>query len=234
MSRPAASRSEELADNLGLVQARIAAACHRAGRQPDEVTLIGVTKTWPASDALLLRELGVTDLGENRDQEAAEKARAVTGVRWHFIGSLQTNKARSVASYADVVHSVDRPALVAALADAARRAARVVDVLVQVSLDGDPARGGAAVDDVAALADLVAREEGLRLRGVAAVAPLGVDPQAPFERLQQVSVALAEQHPGATTISAGMSGDLEVAVACGATHVRVGTALLGTRTAPLR
>jgi pyridoxal phosphate enzyme (YggS family) len=228
------SREDELAANLAEVDARISAACTAAGRPRDGVTLIAITKTWPISDCELLRDLGVTDLGENRDQEAAEKAAAVHGVRWHFVGAVQTNKARSVAAYADVVHSVDRPSLVSVLGDGAVRAARVVDVLLQVSLDGDPARGGAAAEDVPGLAEQVVGTAGLRLAGVMAVAPLGADAAPAFERLAEVSARLRASHPTATVISAGMTGDLEQAVRAGATHVRVGTAVLGARPAPLR
>jgi len=223
------SRREELAANLADVRARVARACEMAGRSADDVTVIAVTKTWPASDAALLRDLGVTDLGENRDQEAAPKAAAVTGVRWHFVGRLQTNKARSVASYADVVHAVDREHLVDALAAGAARAGREVEALVQVSLDGDPDRGGARPEEVPALVERIAGAKGLRLGGVMAVAPLGLLPAAAFGRLAQVAAAVRAVHPEATTISAGMSGDLEDAIAAGATHVRVGSAILGAR-----
>lgn len=223
------TREQELAERLVEVRERLAAACRAAGRDPGGVHLVAVTKTWPVSDAALLRGLGVLDLAENRDGEARQKAALVTGVRWHFVGAVQTNKARSVASYADVVHSLDRPALVAALAAGAVRAGRTVEVLVQVSLDADPARGGAVADDVPALADAVAAADGLRLGGVMAVAPLGMEPAAAFAMLAGVAGRVRAGHPGADTISAGMSGDLEQAVAAGATHVRVGTALLGPR-----
>ncbi|HUR13154.1 MAG TPA: YggS family pyridoxal phosphate-dependent enzyme [Mycobacteriales bacterium] len=223
------TRRDELAANLARVEARLAAACAAAGRDRAEVTLIAITKTWPASDAALLRELGVTDLGENRDQEAAAKAREVTGVRWHFVGRVQTNKAAHVAGYAHVVHAVDRDSLVDALAAGARRAHRVVDVLVQVSIDSDPDRGGASPDRVPALADRVAAAKGLQLCGVMAVAPLAMPPATAFARLTELAAALRGRHPGATLVSAGMSGDLEEAVAAGATHVRVGTAILGPR-----
>ena len=228
------TRPEELAANLADLEARIARACLAAGRSRDELTLVAVTKTWPASDCVLLRDLGVHDLGENRDQEASEKAAAVTGVRWHFVGSVQTNKARSVASYAHVVHSVDRPSLVSVLGDGAVRAERVVDVLLQVSLDNDPERGGADPSAVPGLAEHVSLTAGLRLAGVMAVAPLGVDPAAAFARLADVAGTVRADHPEAIVISAGMSGDLEQAVAHGATHLRVGTALLGRRAVPLR
>jgi pyridoxal phosphate enzyme (YggS family) len=224
-----ALRAAELASNLAEVQARIAASCVAAGRDRAEVTLVAVTKTWPVSDGVLLRDLGVTEQGENRDQEAARKAAQLDGVRWHFVGAVQTNKARSVAAYAHVVHSVDRASLAVALGAGAVRAGREVQALLQVSLDGDPARGGAALADLPALADLVAATDGLRLGGVMAVAPLGADPSEAFARLATAAAQLTAVHPAASVISAGMTGDLEQAVAAGATHLRVGTALLGHR-----
>ena len=223
------SRADELRDNLARLETRVRSACEAAGRDRSEVGVVAVTKTWPVSDIALLRELGVRDVGENRDAEAAEKAAALPDLRWHFVGSVQTNKTRSVASYADVVHSVDRASLVDALSTAAVRADRTVDVLIQVSLDGAPARGGALPTDVPALADLAATAPGLRLAGVMAVAPLGVDPAQPFARLADIAAEIRQRHPDATTISAGMSGDLEQAVAAGANLLRVGTALLGHR-----
>ena len=226
------TRRGELAAGLAAVEQRLAAACAAAGRRREDVLLVAVTKTRPASDVALLRDLGVRDVGESKDQEAAAKAAEVPGVRWHLVGRLQRNKARSVASYADVVHAVDRLPLVAALSDGAVRAGREVDVLLQVSLDGDPERGGALPGDVPALADAVAAAHGLRLRGVMAVAPLGGPPELAFARLGEVSARLRTDHPGADAVSAGMSGDLEAAVAAGATIVRVGTALLGHRPPP--
>jgi pyridoxal phosphate enzyme (YggS family) len=233
------ARREEIAAGLTQVRARIAAACRAADRKVSEITLIAVTKTRPASDVVLLSELGVTDVGENRDQEAAAKAAAaarlgVTGVSWHFVGQLQTNKAASVVRYADVVHSVDRVRLVRALGTQAGRAGRTVTCLVQVNLDEDPARGGAPADQVAGLADAIAGEAGLVLGGVMAVAPLGAAADAAFGRLADIAAAVRAAHPGATMISAGMSGDLEQAIAFGATHLRVGTALLGARSAFVR
>lgn len=233
-------RRAELAAGLARVRARVADACAAAGRDPGEVTLVAVTKTYPAADVVALAGLGVTDVGENRDQEAAPKAVAVAGAgvapRWHFIGQLQRNKARSVVRYADVVQSVDSVRLAAALDGAASDVRdRPLDVLVQVSIDGDPARGGAlpgvadpqrGLDPVAAA---VAGAAGLRLAGLMAVAPLGWAPDRAFARLAEVAARLRADHPGATALSAGMSGDLESAIAHGATHVRVGSALLGMR-----
>ncbi|MGH3257784.1 MAG: YggS family pyridoxal phosphate-dependent enzyme [Streptosporangiaceae bacterium] len=225
------SRRDELAVRLTAVRQRIAAACLAAGRDPAEVTLIAVTKTWPASDVRLLSELGVCDVGENRDAEAAPKAAqcADLDLTWHFIGQLQTNKAASVVRYATFVHSVDRTRLIRALGTAARRAERVIKCLVEVSLDGDPARGGAAASEVPALAEALAAEPGLVLAGVMAIAPLGMTPPEAFALLLDSAAVVRAVRPAATVISAGMSGDLEDAVAAGATHLRIGTALLGDR-----
>jgi pyridoxal phosphate enzyme (YggS family) len=227
------TRADDLAANLAVVRRRIADACDAAGRSPDDVSLVVVTKFFPASDVRALADLGVTDVGENRHQEAADKAAecADLGLRWHFIGALQSNKAAAVASYADVVESVDRPKLVGALDRGAGE--RTVDVLLQVSLDppGSDHRAGA---DPATLADLGAAVEAaghLRLRGLMAVAPLGEDPAEAFARLADIRAGFLEAHPGATALSAGMSGDLEQAIARGATHVRVGSAVLGERPA---
>jgi len=222
---------EELAARLADVRGRIAKACEVAGRDAADITLIAVTKTRPASDVRLLSELGLRDIGENRDAEAAPKAAQCSDLdlTWHFIGQLQTNKCASVVRYAGVVHSVDRARLVRALGRAARRAERTVDCLIEVSLDGDPARGGAPAGEVPALAEALEAEAGLVLRGVMAIAPLGTAPAAAFARLLDSAVAVRAVRPSATAISAGMSGDLEAAVEAGATHLRIGTALLGDR-----
>jgi len=224
-------RRTELASRLAVVEQRITAACRDAGRARTDVHLVVVTKTFPASDVRLLAALGVSDVGESRDQEAAPKAEACADldVAWHFVGRLQSNKARSVASYASVVHSVDRAGLVQALSAGAVRAGRQVDVLVQVSLDADPGRGGVPVEGLLGLSAEVAAAEQLRLRGVMAVAPLGEDPARAFARLVEVAEAVRREHPQAGWVSAGMSADLEAAVGAGATHLRVGSAILGSR-----
>ena len=231
-----ADRAAVLAAGLAAVEQRVAAACAAAGRARDDVRLVAVSKTWPASDVEAVAGLGVHDVGEARDQEAAPKAQALAHLplRWHFLGQLQTNKARSVASYAAVVHSVDRTRLVGALSDGAQRAGREVRVLLQVSLDGDPDRGGVLPADAPALADAVAGAPGLVLGGVMAVAPRGADPRAAFDALVALGAGLRRDHPGALDVSAGMSGDLEQAVAAGATLLRVGTALFGHRPPLLR
>jgi len=226
-------RREELRERLKVVRARIEGACVAAGRDPGEVTLVAVTKTFPASDVRLLSELGVRDVGENRDQEAAPKAAQCADLAprltWHFIGQLQTNKAASVVRYAGVVHSVDRLRLVRALGAAARNAGRMITCLVQVSLDQDEARGGVPEPELAGIADAVAAEEGLLLGGVMAMAPLGVPAAQAFAPLRRIAAAVRAAHPEAVIVSAGMSGDLAEAISAGATHVRIGTALLGGR-----
>jgi hypothetical protein len=231
-------RRSVLAENLTGLRGRIGQACAAAGRPASEVSLVVVTKTFPVSDIVLLSELGIADVGENKDQDAARKAAecAALGLplTWHFVGQLQVNKAASVASYADVVHSVDRPRLVSALGRRAVAAGRELRCLIQVSLDDAPGRGGAPAGEVLALADQIAAEPGVSLGGVMAVAPLGVPARAPFRKLREIADKVTRAHPDATVISAGMSGDLEEAIAEGATLVRVGTALLGGRRAFVR
>ncbi|MES4888491.1 YggS family pyridoxal phosphate-dependent enzyme [Streptomyces sp. NPDC096012] len=232
-------RRTELAANLAKVEERITAACAAAGRERAEVTLIVVTKTYPASDVRILSDLGVRHVAENRDQDAAPKAAACADLplTWHFVGQLQTNKVRSVVGYADVVQSVDRARLVTALSKEAVRTGREVGCLVQVALDADASgrgeRGGVAPDGIEELAALVADSPGLRLDGLMTVAPLSGEyagrEQAAFGRLMDLSTDLRRAHPAATMVSAGMSADLEQAVAAGATHVRVGTSVLGVR-----
>lgn len=235
-------RAAELSYSLTALEARVGAACRAAGRGRREITLVVVTKTFPADDVARLAAAGVVDVGENKDQEAAAKAAELAnlGLRWHFVGQLQRNKARSVARYAHAVHSVDRAPLVTALGRGAQDAQRELGVLVQVDLSdepaggppGRPARGGADQADLPALADQVASTSGLALRGVMAVAPREAGPDGTaraFARLAALSARLRADHPGADWVSAGMSGDLEAAVAAGATHLRVGSAVLGRR-----
>jgi pyridoxal phosphate enzyme (YggS family) len=225
-------RKSEIASNLAAVRESIAAACVSAGRTADEVTLIAVTKTYPASDVAILLELGVGDIGENRDQEAAPKAASIPQARWHFIGQLQRNKAKSVVTYAHMVHSVDSVPLARTLAaQAASRRQVPLDVLIQVSLDDVPGRGGVPFADLPAVAEAVAESASLRLKGLMAVAPLGDDPRVAFDRLHRYSTMFQADYPDATVLSAGMSEDLAAAIACGATHVRIGSALLGKRSA---
>ncbi|MHA7208271.1 YggS family pyridoxal phosphate enzyme [Arthrobacter sp. MDT1-65] len=249
-------RALELAARLGDVRARISAAAVAAGRAAPD--LIVVTKYFPASDVRILARLGVADVGENRDQEAAGKAAELEdlALRWHFIGQMQTNKAKSVVRYAHSVHSVDRAPLVGALgkamaAEQARREAQGLpgrpdlDCFLQFTLDdgASPAssterdaprpgsRGGALPAEAEDLARAVGATTGLRLAGVMGVAPLGGDPADAFGRLLRIGAAVRAVDPSASAVSAGMSGDLEAAVAAGATHLRIGSDVLGPRPA---
>jgi PLP dependent protein len=242
MTAPQSQRRDELAAALAAVRERIGAACASAGRAAGEVRLIAVTKTFPATDAALLTDLGQLDLAENREQEATAKVaelaelRPDADVRWHMVGRLQRNKARSVARWAAEIQSVDSVRLAQALDRATGNAresgerAGPLDVLVQASIDGDPARGGCPLDDLPELAEEVAGSGELRLRGLMAVAPLGMAPDAAFAALAEAADRLRHDHPEATELSAGMTNDLEIAITHGSTCVRVGTALLGTRT----
>lgn len=230
---PEPGRRERLLAALSRTRDDLAAACAAAGREPDSVRLIVVTKNFPASDARILVEAGQTDLGENRDQEAAPKAAALAenGLEptWHFVGRLQRNKARSVADYADWVHSVDRARLVDALDRAAEARGRRMNALLQISLDGDTSRGGVPVAELPALAERVAAAGSLRLRGVMAVAPLDWEPLKAFELVAECSRTVRGIDAAATEISAGMSGDYAEAISCGATMVRLGRNVLGER-----
>lgn len=223
------SRLDELRANLDQVEARIAAACEAAGRARGEITLVAITKTHPRSDVELLAELGIADVGENRHPEAADKV--VPGVRMHFVGGVQTNKAGAVARYADVVESVDRLRLAEGLSRGAVAADRTLDVLIQVDFDqgAQAVRSGLPPAGIAELADQIADLPGLHLDGLMTVAPLGTDPAPVFAQLAVLSERLRANHPSARVVSAGMSGDLEQAVTAGATHLRVGRSILGER-----
>lgn len=234
-------RRAELAEALAELRARVERACVRAGRSAREVRVLPVTKTFPASDVALLSDLGLTDFAENKDQEAAAKVtehaalRPDTTPRWHMVGQLQRNKTRSVARWAQEVQSVDSARLVGALRKAVRAALDAgersgpLDVLVQVNLDERPGRGGCAPAELPGLVHELAQLDELRFRGLMAVAPLGGSPEPAFDRLETITQRIREDHPEATELSAGMSGDLEEAIARGSTCVRVGTALLGRR-----
>jgi pyridoxal phosphate enzyme (YggS family) len=236
-----ADRAAELADRLAAVRERIAAACRAAGRDPGEVALLAVTKTVPAADVAALIDLGLTGFGENRVQEAGAKVAEVAALRpgahprWHLVGNLQRNKARAAVGWADRVESVDSVRLADALDTAVRR---VIDtggrdeplpVLLQFSVDGDPKRGGVAESGLLPLAEHVVGCAGLHLRGMMAVAPFVADAERAFRSVRAAADRLRDRFPQASTLSAGMSGDLEIAIAHGSDVVRVGTALVGER-----
>lgn len=249
--------TSELGDRLATVRDRIAEAARRSGRPVSGITTIVVTKFQPVELVRELRELGVQDFGENRHQEARHKAALVPDVRWHFVGQLQGKKARQVRAYASVIHSVDRLSLVHALegpgdqeasdsagasgpstqTSAGRRSigpsatGPSIDVFLQINLTDDPERGGALPQDAPALAEAIASAPGLDLLGVMGVAPRGEEPRRAFARLRGIAETVRAVAPSATALSAGMSGDFEDAVAEGATHLRIGTAITGSRPA---
>ncbi|WP_102192710.1 YggS family pyridoxal phosphate-dependent enzyme [Microbacterium aurantiacum] len=220
----------DLAARLSAIDMQIADAARRAGRDAGELTRIVVTKFHPASLVRELHALGVRDVGENRQQEMSAKADELQDLdlHWHFIGQAQTNKAAAIRSRVDAVHSVDRERL----ADALHRAAEddsVLDVLVQINLTGDAGRGGVEPDAAEALAEHVLGLGSLRLRGVMAVAPLDEEPAPAFARLRDAADRVRLIAPDATWISAGMTGDFAEAIAAGATHLRIGSAITGPR-----
>lgn len=216
-----------LADRLAAVRAAIAETAEAAGRSPDELTTVVVTKFQPASLVAELAELGVRDIGENRHQEAQAKAAELAGLglRWHFVGQLQSKKARQALAYASVIHSVDRPGLV----DALRSDAASVDCFVQVNLTDDPGRGGVAPNELDALVERVLAASGLRLLGLMAVAPLGEPARPAFARMREFSERIRRIAPEARGLSMGMSHDYRDAILEGATHLRIGTAITGNR-----
>jgi hypothetical protein len=218
------TRKVELTQNLQEVKERINRAAQSAGRDPVEIKLIVVTKTFPVSDIEILRELGEVNFGENRDQEAAPKAQTVAAT-WHFQGQIQSNKIKSICEWADVIHSVSSEKEVLKFAQSPRKH----QVFLQVSLDGQLGRGGANPAELARLADLVNESNNLELLGLMAVAPLGVDPENAFADLAQINQGFQRQFPNSKYLSAGMSGDFEAAIKFGATHIRVGSSILGSR-----
>jgi len=225
------SRIDELQKNLIEIQSQIKSACETSGRNFDEITLIAVSKTWPASDIRLLHQLGVRDFGESRDQEATMKVSELADldITWHFIGQVQTNKLNHIASYANVVHALDREKTISGLDVAAAKLDRNITGLLQISLDGDENRGGVAIENAFELAQLLSNSKNLTFGGIMAVAPIEMLPDVAFSKLAEIAAEIQSKYPTAKIISAGMSQDFESAVQKGATHLRIGSALLGNR-----
>ena len=217
-------RKAEIARNLQEVKERIIGAAKSANRDPNEIELIVVTKTFPISDIEILRDLGETNFGENRDQEAGPKAEMISAT-WHFQGQIQSNKIKSICQWADVIHSISSEKEILKFAQSERKH----QLFLQVSLDGQVGRGGASPAELAQLADLVNESNNLELLGLMAVAPLGVEPMKAFADLAQINQGFAGQFPNSKFLSAGMSGDFEAAIKNGATHIRVGSSILGSR-----
>ena len=218
----------EAAARWRAVKEEINAECERHNRAPDSVTLVVVTKFHPVSLIEELWDAGARDFGESRHQDAVIKAAELEGkdFTWHFVGQVQSNKARAIAKYADVIHSLDRVSVVEALRTSENR----VDGFIELNLTPDPDRGGVAnPDEMLSLAELIASTDTIELRGVMAVAPLDVPPVEAFERVAAWSAALTQEFPNANQVSTGMSADWKEAIAAGATHVRIGTSITGKR-----
>lgn len=218
-----------LAERLEALRSSIADAAAAAGRNVADIRLIAVTKFQPAAVVRELYELGVRDFGESRHQEARGKAAELSqlDLSWHFVGQLQTKKARQVRAYVNAIHSIDRVGLVEALSEGSD----MLDCFVQLNLTDDPGRGGVAITDLEPLVEKVVAAPGLRLRGVMAVAPLGADARRSFATVRAASLRVAAIDPEAVWISAGMSADYREAILEGATHLRIGTAITGNRPA---
>lgn len=225
------TRVEQITANLKEVRTQIDLATSAAGRSIDEITLIAVTKTYPASDVATLLELGINDFGENRDGEGAEKS-SLLKARWHFQGQIQSNKIVSIAKWAQVIHSIDDPGHLARL-DRAMPEGKKMEVFLQVRLDQSPGRGGVNPDNLDSLANSAMELANIDLQGLMAVAPLGEDPESAFARLAVIHTSFCQKFPSASALSAGMSGDFHSAIAYGATHIRVGSSILGDRSNPL-
>jgi pyridoxal phosphate enzyme (YggS family) len=220
------NRREELSANLNAIKSRISVAAQSAGRSAEEITLIVVTKTFPASDAQILYELGVRDFGENRDQEASAKSTELPDdCRWHFQGQIQSNKLKSIANWADVLHSIDD----IAHANKLNSLVTSKDIFIQVSLDNQPNRGGVLPDLILEFLEEISAFSNLKIRGLMAVAPLDEEPVIAFQRLKALSERVVKTQPTAHEISAGMSNDFEAAISQGATHIRIGSQILGVR-----
>ncbi|MBU6313946.1 MAG: YggS family pyridoxal phosphate-dependent enzyme [Actinomycetales bacterium] len=221
----AIDRRSEIAGNLEAVREQISKAAESAGRSVDEITLIAVTKTFPASDVVILKDLGVHDFGENRDSDASPKAATISG-RWHFQGQIQSNKLKSITQWANVIHSLDE---VRHFEVIEKTAPHALDIFCQVSLDAAAGRGGVSEQKLYELAREIEKSPTHRLQGLMAVAPLGVDPSIAFSKLSAIHKAFMADFPRANKLSAGMSGDFKEAIAHGATHIRIGSQILGSR-----
>jgi len=222
-------RREFISNSLQDVKSRIASAAHLAGRDLAEITLIAVTKTYPVSDVQILRDLGEENFGENRTEEGSVKSLEVPGI-WHYQGQVQSRKLREIASWADVIHSLDQLSHIEKLNRICEETSKKIGVFIQLSLDGAPDRGGVVEQELAGLGDAVAASSGLELKGVMCVPPVEYEHQLAFAEIAQIHQRFIGRFPSAKSLSAGMSSDFEIAIAHGATHIRIGSQILGSRT----
>jgi pyridoxal phosphate enzyme (YggS family) len=222
-------RREFISSSLQDVKSRIASAAQLAGRDLGEITLIAVTKTYPVSDVAILRDLGESNFGENRTEEGSVKSLEVPGI-WHYQGQVQSRKLREIASWANVIHSLDQVSHIEKLNRICEETGKKIGVFIQLSLDGAPDRGGVVEQELGALADAVAASSGLELKGVMCVPPVEYEHQLAFAEIAQIHQRFISKFPSAKSLSAGMSSDFEIAIAHGATHIRVGSQILGSRT----
>ena len=224
-------RQQQLSENLTAVEERISAACKQAHRERSEINLIAVTKTYPVSDVQILFGLGVHDFGENRDDEGAQKLQLVTA-HWHFQGQVQSKKLRSIASWAKTIHSIDSLEHLEKLSRTLQDSGNVVEVFLQLSLDGDPSRGGAEINELLAMAAATTVTTEIKLAGLMCVPPAQWEHERAFSEIAQKAAVFTREFPDSAAISAGMSGDFETAIKYGATHIRIGSQILGSRTYP--
>ena len=223
------SRKDQILSNLELVKEKISSAAQAAGRSPSEITLIAVTKTFPVSDLEILHELGVRNFGENRDQEAAPKVGVLPAdITWHFQGGIQSNKLKSISNWASVIHSVDKFKYAQMISQFS--VGKTKEIFIQVSLDTlTQSREGVDPADLTQLAEQIMSLPNLEVKGLMAVAPLDQPTEQAFVRLQQIQQKFIQLYPAASSLSSGMSGDYELAISLGATHVRIGSSILGNR-----
>ena len=222
------SRADEIADALGSVEARITAAAEAAGRERNEITLIAVTKTYPISDAAILQSLGIDNFGENRSEEGVEKSSQVPGT-WHFQGQVQSRKLREIAGWATFIHSIDSPDHALKLSRICTELDKDISIFLQLSLDGAPDRGGVIAAEIYALAEKVVNLPNVKLAGLMCVPPVAYEHQRAFSEIAQIHQRFVSTYSEANSLSAGMSSDFEVAIAHGATHLRIGSQILGSR-----
>jgi len=222
-------RAKFITRSLEDVQNRVTNAAKSANRNLSKITLVAVTKTYPVSDVLILRDLGVTDFGENRTEEGLAKSQAVAG-NWHYQGQVQSRKLREIAGWASVVHSLDQISHVEKLDRICQEIEKRISVFIQLSLDGAPDRGGVIEENLKQLAEKVATSKALQFLGLMCVPPVDYEHQRAFAEIAQIHQRFTANYPQAKSLSAGMSADFEVAIAHGATHLRIGSEILGSRT----